>query len=63
MADQCILANPDISGVGVRAAIYAQNLLCFAPVVVHLWDGEVSREEMSGIKHQEKPPLHKPDNF
>ena len=52
MADGCIPANPDISGIGVRAAIYAQNLLCFAPVVVHLWDGEVSREEMGGIKHQ-----------
>ena len=52
MADQCIPVNPDISGIGVRAAIYAQNLLCFAPVVVHLWDGEVSREEMGGIKDQ-----------
>jgi hypothetical protein len=52
MADRCIPANPDISGIGVRAAIYAQNLLCFAPVVVHLWDGEVSLEEISGIKDQ-----------
>ena len=33
MADRCIPVNPDISGTGVRAAIYAQNLLCFAPVV------------------------------
>ena len=52
MADRYIPANPDISGIGVRAAIYAQNLLCFAPVVVHLWDGEVSLEEMSGIMDQ-----------
>ena len=52
MADRCIPANPDIAGIGVRAAIYAQNLLCFAPVVAHLWDGEVSSEEMSGIKDQ-----------
>lgn len=52
MADQCIPANPDISGIGVRAAIYVQNLLCFAPVVAHLWDGKVSADEMSGVKDQ-----------
>ncbi|KAJ7857513.1 hypothetical protein B0H13DRAFT_1640949 [Mycena leptocephala] len=51
-AQQCIPANPDISGIGVRAAIYAQNLLCFAPAVAHLWDGKVSAEEMRGIKDQ-----------
>jgi hypothetical protein len=50
--DKCILANPDISGIGVRAAIYAQNLLCFAPVVAHLWDGNVSADEMRGVKDQ-----------
>ncbi|KAF7336280.1 Multiple ankyrin repeats single kh domain [Mycena venus] len=44
--------NPDISGIGVRAAIYAQNLLCFAPVVAHLWDGNVSADEMRGVKDQ-----------
>ncbi|KAJ6506971.1 hypothetical protein C8R45DRAFT_514274 [Mycena sanguinolenta] len=48
----CIPANPDISGIGVRAAIYAQNLFCFAPVVAHLWDGAVSVEEMEGVKDQ-----------
>ena len=48
----CIPANPDISGIGVRTAIYAQNLLCFAPVVAHLWDGEVSADEMRGVKDQ-----------
>ncbi|KAJ6592730.1 armadillo-type protein [Mycena capillaripes] len=47
-----IPANPDISGIGVRAAIYAQNLLCFAPVVAHLWDGTVSADEMRGVKDQ-----------
>ncbi|KAJ7937659.1 hypothetical protein B0H13DRAFT_1588359, partial [Mycena leptocephala] len=52
MADKCIPANPDISGIGVRAAIYAQNLLCFAPVVAHLWDGYVSPAEMRGVKDQ-----------
>ncbi|KAJ7446057.1 hypothetical protein FB451DRAFT_1412417 [Mycena latifolia] len=52
MSAQCIPANPDISGIGVRAAIYAQNLLCFAPVVAHLWDGKVSVDEMRGVKDQ-----------
>ena len=52
MDEQCIPANPDISGIGVRAAIYAQNLLCFAPVVAHLWDGQVSLDEMEGVKDQ-----------
>jgi hypothetical protein len=49
---KCIPANPDISGIGVRTAIYAQNILCFAPVIAHLWDGNVSREEIKGIKDQ-----------
>jgi hypothetical protein len=48
----CIPANPDISGIGVRAAIYAQNFLCFVPVVAHLRDGKVSAEEMKGVKNQ-----------
>ncbi|KAJ7903287.1 hypothetical protein B0H13DRAFT_1521161, partial [Mycena leptocephala] len=43
---------PDISGIGVRAAIYAQNLLCFIPVVAYIWDGTVSPDEMKGIKDQ-----------
>ncbi|KAF7358132.1 Multiple ankyrin repeats single kh domain [Mycena venus] len=50
--DKCIPANPDISGIGVRTAIYAQNILCFAPVIAHLWDGNISREEIKGIKEQ-----------
>jgi len=52
MADRCIPANPDISGIGVRTAIYAQNLLFFAPIVAHLWDGMVSADEMKGVKDQ-----------
>ncbi|KAF8178299.1 hypothetical protein K438DRAFT_1605132, partial [Mycena galopus ATCC 62051] len=52
MDGKCIPANPDIAGIGVRAAIYAQNLLCFAPVVADLWDGEVSHAEMRGVKDQ-----------
>ncbi|KAJ7834030.1 hypothetical protein B0H14DRAFT_2258431, partial [Mycena olivaceomarginata] len=52
MDHQCIPANPDIAGIGVRVAIYAQNLLCFAPVVAHLWDGKISADGMKGIEGQ-----------
>ncbi|KAJ7873007.1 hypothetical protein B0H13DRAFT_1523232, partial [Mycena leptocephala] len=45
-------SNPDISGVGVRAAIYAQNLICFLPIIVHLWDRKISRDELKNIKDQ-----------
>lgn len=51
-ANKCIPANPDISGIGVRAAIYAQNLLCFLPVILYLWDGEISVDELTGIQDQ-----------
>ncbi|KAH9956251.1 hypothetical protein BC827DRAFT_1098586, partial [Russula dissimulans] len=43
---------PDISGIGVRTAIYVQNFLCFAPVVADLWDGIVTADEIKGIKDQ-----------
>jgi hypothetical protein len=49
---RCIPANPDISGIGVRTAIYAQNLLCFLPVILYLWDGEISVDELAGIQDQ-----------
>ncbi|KAJ7759657.1 ankyrin repeat-containing domain protein, partial [Mycena metata] len=48
----CSLSNPDVSGVGVRAAIYAQNLTCFLSVIVHLWDRKISRDELKGVKDQ-----------
>ncbi|KAJ7270878.1 hypothetical protein C8J57DRAFT_1065149, partial [Mycena rebaudengoi] len=48
----CIPANPDISGIGVRAAIYAQNLLSFIPAISALWDGEVSSYELQAIEVQ-----------
>jgi hypothetical protein len=50
--DKCLPANPDISGIGVRAAIYAQNLLCFVPVGVYLWDKQISPEELAGVTDQ-----------
>jgi hypothetical protein len=49
---KCIPANPDISGIGVRIAIYAQNLLCFLPVIFYLYDGEISLDELAGIQDQ-----------
>ena len=52
LPELCIPANPDISGIGVRIAIYAQNFLCFAPVVADLWDGVVTTKEMKGIMDQ-----------
>jgi len=50
--NKCLPANPDISGIGVRAAIYAQNLLCFLPVGVYLWDKKISLDELAGVKDQ-----------
>ncbi|KAJ6492375.1 hypothetical protein DFH09DRAFT_947545, partial [Mycena vulgaris] len=51
--DPCTIpSNQDVSGVGVRAAIYAQNLTCFLPVIVHLWDRKISKDELKGIKDQ-----------
>ncbi|KAG6855337.1 hypothetical protein H0H87_004827 [Tephrocybe sp. NHM501043] len=52
MADSFILSNPDISGVGVRVAIYLQNVLTFAPVVVHLWDGKITDMELKATEGQ-----------
>ncbi|KAJ7620895.1 hypothetical protein DFH06DRAFT_966811, partial [Mycena polygramma] len=43
---------PDISGVGVRTAIYAQNLLSFVPAIWALWDGEVSDYELECVETQ-----------
>ncbi|KAJ7156337.1 hypothetical protein C8R46DRAFT_1004749, partial [Mycena filopes] len=48
----CITANPDITGIGVRIAIYAQNILCFVPVLLNLQDGYISDTKMKGIKDQ-----------
>ncbi|KAJ7506051.1 hypothetical protein B0H11DRAFT_329043, partial [Mycena galericulata] len=45
--------NTDISGVGVRSATYAQNLLTFVPAVVaFLNDGKISNNEHEFIKDQ-----------
>jgi len=53
MSDTCTIpANPDVPGQGVRIAIYAQNLLCFLPVIMHLWDRRITKGEMKAVKDQ-----------
>ncbi|KAJ7195068.1 hypothetical protein GGX14DRAFT_377392, partial [Mycena pura] len=45
--------NTDISGIGVRSATYAQNLLSFVPAAVALFkDGKISSSEREFIKDQ-----------
>lgn len=53
--DSCIgsiPANPDISGIGVRLAIYIQNFLSFLPAIWALWDHEVTTKELKTIQKQ-----------
>jgi hypothetical protein len=52
MSKCMIPANPDISGIGVRAAIYAQNILSFAPAFYALVDGKVDSKELKTIEEQ-----------
>lgn len=47
-----IPANPDISGIGVRIAIYIQNFLSFVLAVMALWDGNVTKEELEYAEMQ-----------
>ncbi|KAJ7927013.1 hypothetical protein B0H13DRAFT_1599151 [Mycena leptocephala] len=47
-----IPADSDISGIGVRAAIYLQNFLSFIPAIWALWDGEVSDYELDSAETQ-----------
>ena len=48
----CLKADPDISGIGVRAAIYMQNFLSFIPSIWALWDGKVSVAELEAVETQ-----------
>ncbi|KAK7026050.1 hypothetical protein VNI00_015777 [Paramarasmius palmivorus] len=41
----CLAANPDVSGIGVRLAVYAQTFLSFAPAFLFTADGELDVEE------------------
>ncbi|KAJ6466145.1 hypothetical protein C8R47DRAFT_1180040 [Mycena vitilis] len=45
-----IPADPDISGIGVRIAIYAQNLLSFIPVIGVLRDRQVTLSELESTR-------------
>jgi hypothetical protein len=47
-----IPANPDISGIGVRVAIYAQTFLSFVPAFCAIFDGEVQNDELEEIETQ-----------
>ncbi|KAG6844213.1 hypothetical protein H0H87_008850 [Tephrocybe sp. NHM501043] len=48
----CFGANPDVSGIGVRTAIYAQNLLSFVPALLALKDGKVTPTELDALETQ-----------
>ncbi|KAG6827332.1 hypothetical protein H0H92_012181 [Tricholoma furcatifolium] len=48
----CIPSNPDISGIGVRTAVYAQNLLSIWPAAWALHDGKVTPMELECIETQ-----------
>ncbi|KAF5319003.1 hypothetical protein D9611_012709 [Ephemerocybe angulata] len=52
-AGSCIIpGNPDIAGIGVRIAIYVQNLLCFIPAFWALFDGKVTQSELDAAETQ-----------
>ncbi|KAJ7167868.1 hypothetical protein C8R46DRAFT_898226, partial [Mycena filopes] len=44
--------NTDISGIGVRSATYAQNLLSFLPAILALVDGDVDEHERDYLETQ-----------
>jgi hypothetical protein len=48
-----IPADPDIAGIGIRVAIYIQNLLSFAPAFFALFnDGSVDLVELKTVEQQ-----------
>ncbi|KAH8832457.1 hypothetical protein DL96DRAFT_657471 [Flagelloscypha sp. PMI_526] len=46
----CIPADPDIAGIGVRSAIYAQSLLSFIPAFHAISDKIVTRQELKYVE-------------
>lgn len=49
----CLIpSNPDVVGIGVRTAIYAQNLLSFVPAFFAIHDGKVTPAELQSIENQ-----------
>ncbi|KAG6876895.1 hypothetical protein C0993_012319 [Termitomyces sp. T159_Od127] len=51
-ASICINSNPDVSGIGVRVAIYVQNFLSFIPAATALQDGRVTFSELDSLEKQ-----------
>jgi hypothetical protein len=49
---QSIPANPDISGAGIRVAIYVQNVLSFIPAFWALRDGKIDQAELETVERQ-----------
>jgi hypothetical protein len=47
-----IPADPDMTGIGVRAATYAQNFLSFIPAFFALWDRKVESNELKMVEKQ-----------
>jgi hypothetical protein len=47
--DTGIAPNPDISGIGVRAAIYAQAVLTLVQPILASVDGHISEKELIGL--------------
>ncbi|KAH8813939.1 hypothetical protein DL96DRAFT_507756 [Flagelloscypha sp. PMI_526] len=47
-----IVSNPDIVGIGVRTAIYAQNILSFVPAIWAIWDKNVEPFELESVETQ-----------
>ncbi|KAG6814817.1 hypothetical protein H0H87_007224 [Tephrocybe sp. NHM501043] len=48
----CFGTNPDVSGIGVCIAIYAQNLLSFAPALLALKDKKVTPTKLNALETQ-----------
>jgi hypothetical protein len=52
LAPETIPGNPDISGIGVRSAIYIQTLLCILAALWALWDGKVTTVKLEYAEMQ-----------
>jgi hypothetical protein len=45
LVPDCIQANPDIAGIGIRLSVYIQNLFTFLIAVSTLTDGKITKAE------------------
>ena len=46
-----IRSNADIAGVGVRIAVYVQNVLCFMPAVWAIADEKITEYELDSMEN------------